>query len=142
MNTSTNRIYSSPKAVFHTALLVVLSVVLLVVSCPLKRILQNDFTARSSSPVRTNQTNINLATASDYYALADGCGIKQQVTFGKFNLSQKVNIPISTALSYISTQSGFGLNYFLSRISFKNTILSASIPSLLPLFLQHLLLLI
>lgn len=142
MNISTNKIYSSPKAVFHTALLVVLAVVLLVVSCPLKRVLQNDFTANSSSPVRTNQTNINQATASDYYELADGCGIKQQVTFTKFNLPQQVSIPAFTDLSYISTQSGFGLNYFLSRISFKNTILSEYTHSSLPLFLQHLRLLI
>jgi hypothetical protein len=142
MNTSTNNIYSSPQVVFHTALLFLVAVVLLVVSCPLKRVLQNDFTARSTSPVRTNQTNINQASASDYYALAGGCGIKQQVTFAKLNLPEKINIPTSTDLSYISRQAGFGLNYFLSGISYSSTTLVCSHHSSLPLFLQHLRLLI
>ncbi len=142
MNTSANKIYSSPKVAFHTALLYALAVTLLVISCPLKRFLQNDFTARSSSQVRTNQTIISQATASDYYALADGCGIKQHVTFAKLNSLPQVSIPSFTDLSYVSIQAGYGLNYFLSGISYSSTVLVSSHHSSLPLFLQHLRLLI
>lgn len=141
MSSSTNNLLSSQKATVYTAFMFALAVMLLVVSCPLKRILQNDF-SNSASSVRTNQTNINQATASDYYASTYACGIKQEVQLTKFHSSQQVNVPAYPDLSYISIQSGFGLNYFLSGISYKNTILSKSIISSLPLFLQHLRLLI
>ena len=141
MNTSSNKIYSSPWAVLQTALVFVLSVMLLVVSCPLKLVLQKDFVSKSSSPVRTNQTNINQATASDYTS-TDGCEVKQKAKLTKFNESHRVKIPAFTNLSYISNQAGFGLHHFLSGISFKNTFLSKSIFPSLPLFLQHLRLLI
>lgn len=138
MNTSANKIYWSPKTVFQTAFLFVLAVMLLVVSCPLKRVLQNEFTAGPSSPVRTNQTNINQASASDYYTIADGCWNNQKVIVTTFNLSQQVSLSASINLSYIPVQPGFDIHYSLSRIKNKDAYVVSFNTSSLPLYLQQL----
>lgn len=138
MNNSVNKIYLLLKTVFQTALLFALAVMLLVVSCPLKRLLQNDFSAGSSSPLRTNQTNINQATASDYYISNDGCGVKQKAELTKFKTLRQVKISAFTNLSYISNQAGFGLNYLLSRIKDEFVYPISFNTSSLPIYLQHL----
>ena len=141
MNTSKNKFYSSQKANVYTVFMAALAVIILFVSCPLKRVLQNDFAAGSSTPVRTNQTNINQPTTSDFYASNEVCGVNQKAELTKFKTSQKV-IPAFTNLSHISLQSGFDINYLLSRIKDEPAYSVSSKTTSLPLYLQHLRLLI
>jgi hypothetical protein len=141
MNTSANHIVLTGKA--HTsASLFATAVLLLIVSCPLKRLLQGSPATYSNSAVRTNQTNINERSNAGYN-IADDCGaISKKIDVVKTNLSQKVVVSSPSYLSKVSDASGFDINYYLSEINYKAAPVETDNPSSLPLFLRHLRLLI
>ncbi len=137
MNTSVNRIYSSRKVNVYTALMFALAVMLLIVSCPLKRLLQDNFVFNSSSVVKTSQTNINQRTGADHIATANCCAVKKKTVLVKLDLSQQCKLPVPLYQSNITGHPGFDINYFLSGISYRYGVLVSSDFSTLSLFLQH-----
>lgn len=141
MNTSANGIYSCRKATIYAALMFALAVMLLVVSCPLKRLLQNNFVSNSSSAVK-GQTNINHRTGADYSAFANSCADKKEIILAKPDLFKQSELLVPLYLSNIIRRPGFTINYFLSGTNYNYAFLVSSHYSTLPLFLQHLRLLI
>lgn len=141
MNTSANHILLTGKA-HKSAFLFALAVLLLVVSCPLKRLLQNNPGSYSRSSVRSNQTNINQRTNTGYSTADNCCAVKKKTAFVKSGLSQKVVLFTPSYLSNVSDASGFDINYYLSGINYNSANVEITNASSLPLFLQHLRLLI
>jgi len=138
MRTSAYTLYSSRKAKTRSALLFALAVLLLVVNCPLKRMLQNNYGGFSASATRTNQTNISQRTYADYHAVESCYSIQKKNIFVNSNSFQKVNLPTPFYLSDVAGATGFDINYYLSSIRVKPAATHTSNPSSLPLFLQHL----
>lgn len=141
MNTSANHILLTGKA-YKSAFLFALAVLLLVVSCPLKRLLQKNEGSYSSTSVRSNQTNIDQRTNTGYSSADNCCVVKKKTSFAKSGLSQKVVVFTPSYLSNVSDASGFDINYYLSGVNYKAAHVAFSNPSSIPLFLQHLRLLI
>lgn len=139
MNTSANKIYSSCKANIYSAFLFALAVLLLVVSCPLKRVLQVNVTFNSSPATRTNQTNISQQTNAGFGAT---CAVKKKTLFVEPGLIQKVQIAIPFYFSNVANATGFDINHYLSRIHCQPAYVVSSNTSSLPIYLQHLRLLI
>lgn|GEM_PF-3422954 len=121
----------------YTALMFAFAVMLLIVSCPLKRLLQNNFVFNSSSVVKTNLTNINQRAGADHIATANCCAVKKKTVLVKLDLSQQCKLPVPIYQSNITGYPGFDINYFLSGVSYRYGILVSSDLSAPPLFLQH-----
>lgn len=142
MNSSANSIYSSRKITVYSAILSALALLILVVSCPLKQLLQENLVSNSSHAVRTNQTNTSQNSNTDYSAQDNCCNVRNNTVLIQPDLSQQVKLPVPLYFSNIIELPGFDVNYFLSRIKNNTTTLLSSNLSSLPLFLQHLRLLI
>lgn len=143
MNSSANSIYSSRKITVYSAILSALALLILVVSCPLKQLVQENLASNSSHAVRTNQANINQNSNIDNSAQDNYCGARGNTVLVNNDLSQQVKLPAPLYFSNIIELPGFDVKYFLSRIKNNNyTTLIPSNYSSLPLFLQHLRLLI
>lgn len=142
MNTSVNTIYSSHKANIYTAFMYALAVMLLVVSCPVKRLLQNNIFLNSSTSIRSNQTNISQRTGADYNDPSICCAAKKKTILVKLNLPRQVKLPAPLHLPNISNQPGFDLNYFSSGLSYHYPVIATSFLSAVPLFQRHLRMLI
>ena len=142
MNSSLNKIFSPRKATVHTALMFALAMLVLIVSCPVKRLLLTNFNSTASSSQKSSQTNIYQGVNIENSATAN-CSVENDKTdVIKSDVSQQHKLPLPLYLSNISNQSGFDINYFLSGISYNITQSIASQHATLPLFLQHLRLLI
>ena len=142
MNTSKNKIYSTGKAKLSLALLFALAVILLVVSCPLKRLLQSNDIVNTATATRTNQTNINSGSSTQRAAIENCCAIKKKAVFAQTNLVQKVKLSSPLYVSNLFAERGFDIHYSLSRIKNNPAYVVSSNASSLPLYLQHLRLLI
>ena len=143
MNTSANTIFSPRKATVYTALTFALAMLVLVVSCPVKRLLLTNFNSTaSSSPTKSSRTNIYQGANIENNATANCYTENDKTAVVESDISQKHKLTLPLYLSNINNQTGFDINYFLSRISYNSTQSVASQHSTLPLFLQHLRLLI
>lgn len=143
MSVRANSVYSSRKNTVFSAILSALTLLVLVVSCPLKQLLQDNLVSNSSHAVRTNQISANQNSNTNYSAQNNCCGARKNTVLVKPDLSQQVKLPVPFYFSNIVALPGFDVNYFLSRIKGnKNTTVLSSNLSPLPLFLQHLRLLI
>ena len=141
MNSSLNKIFSPRKATVYTALMFALAMLVLIVSCPVKRLLLTNFNSTASSSQKSNQ-NIYPGVNIENNATAD-CSVENDKTdVIKSDVSQQHKLPLPLYLSNINNQAGFDINYFLSGISYNITQSIASQHATLPLFLQHLRLLI
>jgi uncharacterized protein (UPF0333 family) len=138
MNTSANKIYSTGKAKLSLAFLFALAVLLLVVSCPLKRLLPSNYVVYNSTATRTNQTNISTRSAAQLASIENCCAIKKKAVFVQSNLVQEIKLSSPLYVSNLYTERGFDIHYSLSRIKNKPAYLVSSNTSSLPLFLQHL----
>lgn len=135
MNTSVNKIFSSGRMI-HSAGLFALALMLLVISCPLKKLLQNNVASHSSLQ-KTKQININQPRASQYSSAVSCSAIREKTLLVKSNLIQ-LKAPSSLYFPDRKRESGFEINYFLSRTNSKCGFSASSNLSSLPLFLQHL----
>lgn len=142
MNTSANKIYSTGKAKLSLAFLFALAVLLLVVSCPLKRLLQSNDIVNTSTTTRTNQTKINSSLSTQLASVENCCAVKKTAVFAKTNLVQKVKLSSPSYVSNLFTERGFDIHYSLSRIKDGPAYVVSSNTSSLPIYLQHLRLLI
>ena len=141
MNSSLNKIFSPRKATVYTALMFALAMLVLIVSCPVKRLLLTNFNSTASSSQKSNQ-NIYPGVNIENNATAD-CSVENDKTdVIKSDVSQQHKLPLPLYLSNINNQAGFDINYFLSGISYNITQSIASQHATIPLFLQHLRLLI
>lgn len=142
MSTSAYTQCSSRKAQIRSALLFALAVMLLLVNCPLKRVLQNNYGEYAASATRTNQTNINQRTNADYRAAESCSAIQKKTAFVSSNSFQKEHLTAPFDVLNVTHATGFYINYYLSSIRSKPAASNISTPYSLPLFLQHLRLLI
>jgi uncharacterized protein (UPF0333 family) len=141
MQKSKHKIHFFSKAKVSSALLFSLALLLLIDSCPLKRLLKNTFSANSTSATKGNQTNINEPTVTNYSNSVNSCAVSEKPVF-TIDLSQQVNLHTPVYFQNIINEPGYNTHYFLSRINYSYNPSSASFNSSLPLFLQHLRLLI
>jgi uncharacterized protein (UPF0333 family) len=142
MNTSANKIYSTGKAKLSLAFLFALAVLLLVVSCPLKRLLQSNDIVKTSTATRINQTNISSSSSAQRASIENCCALKKRGVFVQSNLLQKVKPLLPLYVSNLYTERGFDIHYSLSRIRNEAAYVVSSNTSSLPIYLQHLRLLI
>ncbi|MBN8717988.1 hypothetical protein SAMN05444410_101367 [Hydrobacter penzbergensis] len=131
MKAGTNTLYHNGRKV-SSAMIFVLAVLLLVVSCPLKRFLQ---TNAGSSITFQKGTKAQTITNTNYKA-ASCCSIKKKVVLVEA-AKLKQTKPASTLLTIYNQQSGFSIHHYLSSLD-AHVYPSGSIKlSSLPLFLQH-----
>jgi uncharacterized protein (UPF0333 family) len=142
MNTSANTSYSTAKAKLSLAFLFALAVILLVVSCPLKRLLQSNDVVNTAATTRTNQTNINTGSLTQRAAIENCCALKKRAVFAQTNLVQKVKLSSPLYVSNLFAERGFDIHYSLSRIKDERAYVVSSNTSSLPIYLQQLRLLI
>jgi hypothetical protein len=137
---SENKIYLFTKAKVSSALLFSLALLLLIVSCPIKRFVKNSFSATSTSAGRSNQTNSKKHTVTNYSNEFNSCSVSEEPFFTT-DFSQQVKLQVPENFANIINEPGFNIHYFLSGINYSNhPPISHHLP--LPLFLQHLRLLI
>ncbi len=143
MKTSANNFSSARKPAVCSAVLFALAIMIPVVSCPLKKLLHSEYIPGSSLPARTNETNTSQRTSNDYNAAANNCYAARNKIFLTNSYSlQRVKVPAGGDLSYTTTRAGFESNYFLNSTHPPAGISVFTHRSELPLFLQHLRLLI
>lgn len=117
----------------RTAFLFLLSLLMLLVSCPFKRLLQTENNLRTSQQsVKWNGAERKVAA----YQNGCSCAQKQRITLVKFEINKR-KLPAPEFLAEQNFQTGFSLHYFLSGTEKQYQLFSASSPSSLPLFLQH-----
>lgn len=132
MNSSIKQ-YSVATAKGRTALLFLLAALMLVASCPFKRLLQTENNSQTSQPsVKWNGAERKVAA----YQSDCPCAKKQKITLVKFDIS-KQKLPAPEFIAEKNFQTGFSIHYFLSGTEKQYPFFSASSPSSLPLFLQH-----
>jgi len=137
MHSSANTIYTSAKAKIYSAIILSLAVMVLVFSCPLKRLLENNSVPNISSAIRTKQTNINENNIADYSA-SDYCfAANNKMVPLKPGVSQQHKLPAPLSPANNIQNAGLTSRDFLSGIDYKYHFLAISYPSSLPLFLQN-----
>ena len=141
MNTSVNKIFLTRKATVYTALMFALAMLVLIVSCPVKRLLLTNFNSSASSSQKNNQ-NIYHSANLENNAAANCSIVNDKSVVIKSDVLQQHILHLPFYISNINNKAGFNINYFLSGISYNSTQSIASQHTTLPLFLQHLRLLI
>lgn len=109
----------------------ILSVLLLILSCPIKRFFQ----INAVSPVNFSKTEKQTANVHSHVRYVSGCaaGEKNIVSHDQSTIHAKSS-PQQT--NNANAPSGFDLNYFLSRIRNQASSSPSVLISSLPLFLQ------
>lgn len=111
---------------------------ILVLSCPLKKLLQNNYVSNSSATGKIGQTNNIQGSIVDYHSTDNCLIVTKEIFLVKTDLSKQINFSDPLYLTNITRQPGFDINYFLSGVSYDYTHLVSYHYSTLPLFLQHL----
>lgn len=131
MKASLNTSYNSGRKI-TSALVFALAVLLLVVSCPLKRFLQ--LNTGSSISFRKG-TSLQTATSTNYQA-ASCCSIKKKIVLVEASKSKQAK-PTAHVFVIHTEQSGFEIHDYLSRTDVNLHLTLPARLSPLPLFLQH-----
>lgn len=140
MKKSGNPFYFFSKGSVASVLMFALALLILVVSCPLKRFLTNS-APTSSSVTRSNQTNIKEHSVTKYSNDFSICSVSDEPVLTS-DLSHSVKVQAPVYFQNIFNEPGYHIHYFLSGINSSYYLSSASPNSSLPIFLQHLRLLI
>lgn len=132
-----NHTQAISKTRFFSALMITVAAIVLIVSCPLKRLLVNNFVSQRSVSSRSNQTNINQP-ANIFNNSNKSCFVfKSKTTVVNAGVSQQYKIIAPVFTFNIFDHTGYWLQSFLNRASpFYKTVSCADI-SPLPLFLRH-----
>jgi hypothetical protein len=137
MHSSANTIYTSAKAKIYSAIILSLAVMVLVFSCPLKRLLESNSVPNISSAIRTNQTNINENNIADFNA-SDYCfAANNKMVPVKPGVSQQHKLPAPSSPANCIQNAGLTPGDFLRGIDYKYHFLSTFYSSSLPLFLKN-----
>lgn len=140
MSRSAYTIFLFHKANIYKALIFALAILVLLVSCPVKRLVLTNFdsTSTSSSHTKSSRTNSYQGNNVEINATAT-CSIeKDKSDVVESDISQKHKLHLPLYLANINAQSGFNINYFLSRIDFGSITSIYAQHVTLPLYLQHL----
>jgi hypothetical protein len=132
MNTGINKkALSTNKG--RTAFLFLLAVLMLVSSCPFKRLLQTENKLQSSQqPVKLNGDARKISE----YQNSSNCTQKPNITLSEFNPG-KQQVPAHSLLTEQDFQSDLSIHYFLSGTQKQHSSNVPYPPSSVPLFLQH-----
>lgn len=129
--------YQSSRRKLYAAGVFALALLMLVVTCPLKRMVQGHHTV-STSAQKFHRATVQQSAAIEYTATASCCALKEraQVIQGS-TVKLGVSSP-NSIMPFLTIVQGFGIHYFLSRVDqgFPSFTTAASLS--LPLFLQHL----
>ena len=117
-----------------TALFMVLAVMMLVVSCPVKKLFQSNVSFANTFPSKTNNNPGFQQKAINNVAAVNGCSIKQVNKVYTFNATKKFQQPFLSFKAF-TNQSGSTLYAYLSLLY--NSNISNHPYYSNPLFLQH-----
>lgn len=140
MKKSESKIHVFLKATVSSALLFSLAFLLLIVSCPLKRFLKDSFSATTTPATASNQPHRNHEIAN-YSKVINSCQVSEKPVYTTV-FCQQVKLQTPQYFQNIINQPGYNSHYFLSRVNYSYHSSTISSNSSLPLFLQHLRLLI
>jgi hypothetical protein len=116
-----------------SAILFVLAILVIVVSCPLKRMLNS---STSTASPRIANVSVSQSTSVGTPSQVSCCALKAKVTLlGAELKAQKTPLPVSFIASI--SLSGFDIPYFLSGTVKAYYDTETFVSSNLPLFLQH-----
>lgn len=131
MNASANKQNTIGRR-FSSALLFALAVLLLAVSCPVKRFFNTNF---ANATQQSSKEESQPGKAAKYQSISC-CSLKHKTILVKASF-KKQNAPVPDVVLTGNSQSGFDINYFLSRTRNNHFRSAHSTVSSLPLFLQH-----
>lgn len=127
------------KAKVSSFLMFSLALMVLVFSCPLKKLLTNE--ATHPSAIRTNQTNQAAKNNLNQDVALNSCSVKKPAQILKFIVSKEIKsfvpVPFTDALNSSAFANHYNLSAACSYLS-----AATSVSSSVPLFLRHLSLLI
>lgn len=133
--------YPSSRSKLYAASVFTLALLILVVTCPLKRMVQGNLSA-SSSAQKFHRVTVHSSVAAEYTATASCCALKKKEYLIQGSVV-KIGVPSPNSLvPYLTVVQGFGVHYFLSRADHEAPSFTPTASLSLPLFLQHLRLLI
>ncbi len=137
---------SNKVCLFHnrkvsTTLLLPLAFLFLFVSCPLKKLLLKEFNNTFTSAARSDKTNINPGNDAHFTIANANCSLVKKPSF---TTESAYHIHIKAPVYFLnSTNSdGFKINYFLNGLNGFHHRLTIHKNLSVPLFLEHLKLLI
>lgn len=116
-----------------------LALLVLLLSCPLKQVVNGNFIPGTSGQ-KFARSGFSQSHAAEYKAEASCCALKKKDNLALASAT-KVDAP-SGLHPFLPAVQGFGIHYFLSRLRHDFAATPSSLFVSLPLFLQHLRLLI
>lgn len=121
-------------------LLFALAFIILFVSCPVKKLLLRNFPSHTSVATRTHDSNINPGNNANSVVENENCSFAKNPVATADLLS---HIDINAPVYFLHPNAaGFKINYFLSGLHGNYHLIKNSKNLSVPLFLQHLRLLI
>lgn len=129
--------YHSSRRKLSAAGVFTLALLVLVITCPLKRMLQGNLSA-SASTQKFSRSTVHQSTAADYTTTASCCALKNKEHVIHSSIV-KPGVPSPASLvPYLTVVQGFGIHYFLSRVDNESASFTPTASLSLPLFLQQL----
>jgi len=122
-------------------LLFILAFTLLFVSCPVKKLLLRNFTSHTSPIAGNHDTNVHSGTHANYIAENEHCSFAKNAVVTT-DLVRHIDIKPRVYSLNNANATGFKVNYFLSGLNENSHSLTVTKNLSVPLFLQHLRLLI
>lgn len=129
--------YQSSCSKLYAAGVFTLALLMLVVTCPLKRMVKGHHTV-STSAQKFHRVTVQQSVATEYTAMASCCALKEraQVIQGS---TVKLSVPSPNSIvPYLTIVQGFGIPYFLSRADDESPSFTPAASLSVPLFLHHL----
>ena len=117
-----------------TAFLFLLAILMLIVSCPFKRLLQSDSSLLASAQRSIKWSGADRNAAA--YSNTSCCIQKQKITLIKLVVS-KQEVPAPDFVAENNLQTGFAIPYFLSGTELLYAASDSSSFTSLPIFLKH-----
>lgn len=133
MNSKLHKLIS-PVRKFSSGWLLIMGILLLVVSCPLKRILKDSFGTTSS--LKAYQSKVKDKSAGSYVDNNSCYGLKEDAVQAAGNANNQ-KVPLPLFLSVDNSHQGFTIPYLLNGISGLSGRTLNTAYSNLPLFLCH-----
>lgn len=133
MSLKTTNSNSGFKAKVSSVLMLSIALMLLVFSCPLKKMLINE--ATHSSSIRTNQTNQPANNNYEQEVALNSCLVKKPAQILKFTVAKEIK-SITPVTHHLFLFAGLFSPYFLSA-TFTHSLYAGSFSHSLPLFLRH-----
>ena len=141
MNTTNHHNFSSCKAALINSIMCVLAMMVLVVSCPLKRMLQNKVFSTTPPVANSKHGGIIQTTGKNISKSADCFFATQKILSVKSELSRNRTLPSPLYMPAIYENAGIDIHY-QSSLHLNDFNTASNHYAELPLFLQHLRLLI